>query len=86
MVLLATKNRAGMTLYLHKNLEALVSKHDWTYLRGLIPDLVERANREADELFEQLCSLSSGPIQADEKEWLDPISIPKRFPDLEPVG
>jgi hypothetical protein len=81
------KSHGGLSLYVHKNLASLVHERDLVYIQGLIPDLLERSKRFANEVFEHLCSLSTGPIRADEKEWFDPIpaNICKRFPDLVPA-
>jgi hypothetical protein len=87
VILLAAKNRDVLRLFVHRDLDAIVSEPDRVYLRELICDLSERALSSAEDVFKQLCGLSSGLLQADEVVFLDAseASIQRLYPDLQPA-
>jgi hypothetical protein len=46
-----------------------VSDFDREYIDELLRDLMDRARERPEEVFQQLSSLSSGPLITDSVEW-----------------
>ena len=62
VLLLATKNDAGLKLYAHRTLMRQILDKDQEYVRDLLKDLLQRARTFPDEVFKQLSGLSVGPL------------------------
>ena len=65
IVFLAVKRGHSLRLYAHRDLRDLVSKQDLEFVQDLLEDMLQRAQHSPDELFEQLCDLSIGPVVTD---------------------
>jgi hypothetical protein len=63
VILLAIEDSGALRFLVHPNLKSVVNAVDFAYIESILKDFVERINRYATELFQQLCSLSVGPLQ-----------------------
>jgi|GEM_PF-2816922 len=87
-LLLAVKNRGQLLFYVHRALDQQIAdQQDRTYIKELIPDLLERAHEEPDAVFTQLNELSTGPLVACDVEVSDysAEALLQHFPALMPV-
>jgi hypothetical protein len=67
IILLVLKGKNGnLDFRVHPQWQALVHPEDSEYIDLLLADLPVRAQLNPDALFDQICSLSVGPIQTKE--------------------
>ena len=62
VILLVIEEEPGLQFFAPANLRSIVDKADLEYIEELLKDLPTRARRDAQVLFDQLCSLSVGPL------------------------
>jgi len=61
--LLAVKDESSrLRILVRPDWQSVVSGEDRDYLDALLTDLAERAENDPETLFQQLCSLATGPL------------------------
>jgi hypothetical protein len=82
--LLAIKDSAGLQLYAHCALRQQISDRDREYILDLVKDLSDRGKTCPEEVFQQLSSLSVGPMITDEVGWIEARKsvIEEHYPDF----
>jgi hypothetical protein len=71
LILLAVLDASGLKLYTRTSARRQVSEFDSAYIDELLQDLTERARTHPIDVFQQLSSLSSGPIITDATDWIE---------------
>jgi hypothetical protein len=56
----------NLRFIVHPELQIIVLKEDWTYIKDLLSDFLGRAKQDPAALFKQISSLSVGPLVTNE--------------------
>lgn len=62
ILLVVEDDEAGLRFLLHPHLQSLILAQDRDYISALLKDFSERAKLHPEDLFQQLCTLSVGPL------------------------
>jgi hypothetical protein len=88
VVLLVVNDEPGLRFYVHPKLDEQISECDRNYLENLIPDLLIRAKDAPEDVFQQLCQLCVGPLEAEEVDQIHASekAIQELYPELQRIS